>query len=67
MAIKCKLKYNRSINDNGEVKEYEFVVKEVYELIADAEVTITNNGRRKNAKQQLDNSPNLFTGIENGG
>ena len=66
MAIKCKLKYNRSINDNGEVKEYEFVVKEVYELIADAEVTITNNGRRKNAKQQLDNSPNLFTGIENG-
>lgn len=64
MAIKCKLKYSRSINDNGEVKEYDFVVKEVYELIADANIIVTDNGKRKKIKQQLDSSPNLFSYLD---
>lgn len=64
MAIKCKLKCSRSINDNGDVKEYDFVVKEVYELIADANIIVTDNGKRKKIKQQLDNSPNLFSSLD---
>lgn len=64
MAIKCKLKYNRLLNDEGDVKMSDYVVKEVYELVVDSQNIVTDKGKRKEAKRQQDSAPNLFTYLD---
>lgn len=64
MAIKCQLKYNRTINENGEIIESDYLVQEVFELINDAVIEITNLGKRRIQKKAQDNAPNLFTYLD---
>ncbi len=64
MAIKCQLKYNRSLNENGDIVTADYLVQEVYELISDVTIEITATGKRKGQKKVQDNSPNLFTYLE---
>lgn len=65
-SINCFLRIYRSLNDKGEEKitKYEVIRVNSY-FIADV-LTETNEGRAHRIKKEVDASPNLFTGIENG-
>ena len=64
MAIKCQLKCNRSINENGDIIASDYLVQEVYELISGVAIEITSAGKRKEQKKVQDISPNLFTYLD---
>ena len=64
MVIKCNLHYKRILNEEGEIKNSEYVVKEVYELIEGEQVTKTDKGNKRDFKKKQDVSPNLFTILE---
>lgn len=54
----------RTINENGEIIESDYLVQEVFELINDAVIEITNLGKRRIQKKAQDNAPNLFTYLD---
>ncbi len=65
-SINCLLRIHRCLNEKGEEKiiRYEVIRVNAY-YIADV-VTETREGRNYRRKKELDNAPNLFTGIEDG-
>lgn len=65
-SINCFLRIYRVLNDKGEEKitKYEVISVNSY-FIADVSFE-TNEGKVHRHKKELDKSPNLFTGIENG-
>lgn len=65
-SINCFLRIYRCLNDKGEEKitKYEVIRVNSY-FIADV-VTETKEGRNYRRKKELDNAPNLFSGIEDG-
>lgn len=65
-SINCFLRIHRCLNEKGEEKVTKYEVIRVNSYFISDKVTETLEGRKYRKKKELDNSPNLFTGIEEG-
>lgn len=65
-TINCFLRIYRCLNDKGEERITKYEVIRVNSYFVSDVVTETNEGRVYRQKKELDNAPNLFTGVEDG-
>lgn len=63
-SINCFLRIYRSLNEIGEEKVTKYEVIRVNSYFIEQSITETREGRNYRKKKELDNMPNLFTGIE---